>query len=752
MSAYADEHAIIRVEAEMFNDADFYLDFDNVVVGTFYSADFIVTDVSTTDPIQDATINLYLEGQTEVMETLTTDELGQASKILSDGVAYDYEVVVHGYFDEIGTFTISGADELIPVTMEPLPTHQISGSVVTNDDPAVDLEGATVTLDGYDTYEVQTDVNGDFLIEDVYEETYTITISYPGYESYTDEALLVDADVDVGEITLVEIIEEPYALAVDVDHAAQEALFSWNNSELIMLFQHDGDIPAEPNAFYQENTKVYGTVFDLTSYPDAILSHIDFHHMQWDLPNDSYPFLVHIVDWETYTVIETIGPINTNVNDDWETDVMLGDIDFSEYTQVGILIQPQGGDPTDAYPCLTTDATGPDGMSITADFDNLEEYTVNSADVGDFFINLWIETAYADEEVVKLDNVTTNNVGVDNSRNGKFTSSSSINPVQNAEVNNFNSKAFLGYNVYLDGADTPSNTEPIMSETEYLFEGLDIGMHTASVEATYSTGISNKVSIDFEVLSTHQVTYSVVGENGTISATVNDEPITSGDLVVDGDDIIFTAVPDANYQVLEWTVNGDVINDLVDDMFTYSEVDGDIDVTVEFEHITHEVTFSVAGENGILEAEVDGTPIESGDPVLQGADIQFTATPDDGYGVKSWTVNSTVQGGLTDSEFLYENIMEPLSVIVEFEDVTNVTSEAFSNLTAYPNPFTNNITITNAENVQRVVITNLVGQQVMNVSLNGETEVNTAELSKGVYLITFVANNGDRLVKKMIKQ
>ncbi len=753
MTAYADEHAIIRVEAEVFNEADIYLDFDNVIIGTFYTATFNVTDVNTTEPMQGATINLYPVGQTEVTETLTTDELGEASIILGDGTNFDYEIIAHGYYDASGTFAISSADELISVSMTPLPTHQVSGSVVTNDDTPVNLEGATVTLEGYDTYEALTDVNGDFLIEDVYEETYTITISYPGYESYVDEAMLVDADVAMGEITLVEIIEDPYALAVDVDHVAQEALFSWNNSETIMLFQHDGTIPAEPNAFFQDNTKVYGTIFDLTAYPDAILSHIDFHHMQWDLPNDNYPFLVHIVDWDTYTVIETVGPINTNVNDDWETDVMLGDIDFSAYSQVGILIQPQGGDPTDAYPCLTTDATGPGGLSITADFSDLGGYTVNSADVGDFFINLWIETAYAEEEVIKLDNVTANSIGVDNSRKGKFTSTANINPVQNAKVNNFNSKAFLGYNVYLDGADTPSNAEPILSGTEYLFEGLDVGMHTASVEATYSTGTSTLVSIDFEVLSTHQVTYSVVGENGTISATVNEEPITSGDIVVNGEDIVFTATPDANYQVKEWIVNGDVVTDFIDADFTYASIEEDVNVTVEFEHITHEVLFDVVGENGTIEATVNEVAITTGDMVMQGVDVLFTAIPDDGYIVKSWTVNSTVQGGLTDLEYLHENVQEPLTVAVEFEvDITNVPSEALSNLYAYPNPFTNQITISNTENVQRVVITNLVGQQVMDVRLNGETEINTDDLSEGVYLVTFVANNGEKLVKKMIKQ
>ncbi|MFO8023195.1 MAG: endonuclease [Perlabentimonas sp.] len=170
------------------------------------------------------------------------------------------------------------------------------------------------------------------------------------------------------------------------------------------------------------------------------------------------------------------------------------------------------------------------------------------------------------------------------------------------------------------------------------------------------------------------------------------------------------------------------------------------------EETTHQVVFGIDGENGTLEAEINGTTIESGDMVLQGTNIQFTATPDDGYGVKSWTVNSDIVNDFTDLEYLYENIQEPLTVSVEFEGVTNVTAETLKDLTVYPNPFTNSITITNAEDFERVVITNLVGQEVMNIKLKGETEVNTAALSKGVYFITFVTNYDERLVKKMIKQ
>ncbi len=174
--------------------------------------------------------------------------------------------------------------------------------------------------------------------------------------------------------------------------------------------------------------------------------------------------------------------------------------------------------------------------------------------------------------------------------------------------------------------------------------------------------------------------------------------------------------------------------------------------TVFFFANMHEVNFSVEGGNGSLLASVNGTEIQSGDFVNANSDVVFNATPNEGYKVKQWTVNGDILESLTGNEYTHDNLQEAITVSVEFETVTNITSESFSNLNVYPNPFSEHITISNAEYIDKVVITNLVGQQVMDIKLNGETEINTNELSEGVYLVTFVANNGEKLVKKMIKQ
>ncbi len=40
----------------------------------------------------------------------------------------------------------------------------------------------------------------------------------------------------------------------------------------------------------------------------------------------------------------------------------------------------------------------------------------------------------------------------------------------------------------------------------------------------------------------------------------------------------------------------------------------------------------------------------------------------------------------------------------------------------------------------------------MNVTLNGTEPINTSELAKGIYLVTFEGMNGERAVRKMVKK
>jgi len=80
--------------------------------------------------------------------------------------------------------------------------------------------------------------------------------------------------------------------------------------------------------------------------------------------------------------------------------------------------------------------------------------------------------------------------------------------------------------------------------------------------------------------------------------------------------------------------------------------------------------------------------------------------------------------------------------------------DILSNIEVYPNPFSNSISLKNADKANRVVITNLIGQVLLDVKLNGsERETIKVEgLAVGVYLMNIYSENGDKVVYKMIKE
>ena len=88
------------------------------------------------------------------------------------------------------------------------------------------------------------------------------------------------------------------------------------------------------------------------------------------------------------------------------------------------------------------------------------------------------------------------------------------------------------------------------------------------------------------VLKTYTVLFSVIGGNGGIEAAISDVPVTSGEKVEHGANIVFTAIPDPGYRVREWTLNGAPVNGNTTNTYTLNPLSAPATVTVEFEAIS----------------------------------------------------------------------------------------------------------------------------------------------------------------------
>lgn len=178
---------------------------------------------------------------------------------------------------------------------------------------------------------------------------------------------------------------------------------------------------------------------------------------------------------------------------------------------------------------------------------------------------------------------------------------------------------------------------------------------------------------------------------------------------------------------------------------TVNVVDEDLIINVPMvagTNPTYSVTFNVVdiNSNPITDAVVTFNGVE-------GAVGEYTFT-DVEPGVYSFSIAKdgfvTFDGSVTVTN---ENVTVPVTL-----NLVSINTNTFANFSAYPNPFSSTINLSNPSVVSRVVVTNIIGQRVMDVATNGASSIETASLPAGVYLVTFEAASGERIIRKMIKK
>jgi hypothetical protein len=155
---------------------------------------------------------------------------------------------------------------------------------------------------------------------------------------------------------------------------------------------------------------------------------------------------------------------------------------------------------------------------------------------------------------------------------------------------------------------------------------------------------------------------------------------------------------------------------------------------------------SIEGQGSV---EVDGESYTSALSFNEGIEITIEAIPESGWQFAEW------MGDISSTN-------NPASVVINsnksigaiFAPTTSTGFIAFTGPEAYPNPFGSSINIRNAKGINRLVISNLIGQKLLDIYIDdsGETHtIKTDYLPKGIYLFTFHSLKGEKIVRKMIK-
>ena len=110
-----------------------------------------------------------------------------------------------------------------------------------------------------------------------------------------------------------------------------------------------------------------------------------------------------------------------------------------------------------------------------------------------------------------------------------------------------------------------------------------ISLHGISQLVTAADKSPNyKINKGGEKNESFEVAFALVGGNGSIDAYItNYGHINSGDSIEQGTDIRFEVYPEWNYIVKEWRVNDVIVEDNINNVFIYSNIQTSIVVTVE---------------------------------------------------------------------------------------------------------------------------------------------------------------------------
>lgn len=247
------------------------------------------------------------------------------------------------------------------------------------------------------------------------------------------------------------------------------------------------------------------------------------------------------------------------------------------------------------------------------------------------------------------------------------------------------------------------------------------------------------------------------GKGGTVTATVDMEPIESGAKIAAGTMIRVQATPDENYEIDEWRVNDEPVSTGGLD-FYYVTLMKDTNVKVTFKS-TKPVEYAVTVAPVLPSAEAgtvklykeNGTAVESGTAVAVNTKMYVEVKPAAKYELETLQVNNTtIKAGdaalvnLTDGGFKYSfTVTEATTIKATFKLGGAVEQLTQNQIAAYVTNGGTRLEVTGATEGTEVRLYDYTGQLLLSST---EHTLDISALPAGGYIV-LVGNYTTRIVK-----
>ena len=183
--------------------------------------------------------------------------------------------------------------------------------------------------------------------------------------------------------------------------------------------------------------------------------------------------------------------------------------------------------------------------------------------------------------------------------------------------------------------------------------GSDVADPALGTKTTIKEEILDDIIYLVKFKKYYTVTYEA-GENGTLAATVKvgeeSKALATGEKVLSGTVVTFTATPAEGYEVDQWKLNDEVVEDNANALEYRPEITADTKVTVSFKKKVNKFPVTIIEVKPVAEAgtitvtDDKGNEIKTGAKVAEGTILTITAEAKDKYEFESFTINKEVMG------------------------------------------------------------------------------------------------------------
>jgi Carboxypeptidase regulatory-like domain/Secretion system C-terminal sorting domain len=249
---------------------------DFMLIGDMSSGDLsgIVTDATTTSPVADADVYMYLDGA-EIYATVTGVDGAYEFDMVSPAENYQVRVIADGYAPVAqNNYSIaSGSTNVLDFQLVAPTAITVTGTLVSSENPETTIQGATVSINGTALSGV-TGADGSFSIAGVDEGIYDFTISFDPFDiTYHQNQVKTSLVIATGTMPLslyaleilapVNVVATPAASYVTMtwDEPANAVTFN----EFDMLFeQYTGMVEYARNSGDLEKFDYYSNLLNRT--------------------------------------------------------------------------------------------------------------------------------------------------------------------------------------------------------------------------------------------------------------------------------------------------------------------------------------------------------------------------------------------------------------------------------------------------------------------------------------------------------